>query len=564
MRIYSETTYGVARLRRWADTVSSRLHQRGGGEDGFLLVEVMVSAMLVAMIVVATFNGLDVATRLTAEQRRHDEASILAAQSQEQLRSEPASALTALVSSPHKYTKAVGGTTFTVTQEAKTVSASGKSTGCNVTEVTAQSGGNFQITSTVSWATQERASRPPVRATAVVTPPTGSAVEVDVTDGNNQPVSGVTAKAVFIPVESGSYNTIEGTTGASGCVVLTGIQSTKATIEIVEKLGYVTPSGALKVPPKELSIAPNITTHYAVKYAEGGRIAARFTYKGETSWEGKEVTSDTFVAAYNGGMGTEPEYETGSTAFEYQKTGEELFKPLTGSFLNTAYTAAGSRYPTGDLFPFKEKWLVYPGDCAANNTGTEARAEAGPIKNGETVSVNVPMSYTKLSIWTGTGSAKKGEATSKRYGPSKVTNTECAAAATPPNATAIAFTHEQKETLPEGRLEVPFQPFGKFSLCVANSEKNRHYTVPFTNSTVAGSTPDIFLGQRTSAEQTTKRNELKAAEEKLNTEEVAAEKAKKEREEAETAAKTAKEKREAEEAAAVKPREEREKAETAA
>ena len=48
-------------------------------QDGFLLVEVIVSAMLVALIVVATFNGFDVVNRAQAEDRAHDQAVILAA-----------------------------------------------------------------------------------------------------------------------------------------------------------------------------------------------------------------------------------------------------------------------------------------------------------------------------------------------------------------------------------------------------------------------------------------------------------------------------------------------------
>jgi Tfp pilus assembly protein PilV len=543
------------RLSRLRSALRSRL-PHGRGEDGFLLVEVLVSAMLVALIVTATFNGLDVAHRLTADQRRHDQASILASQSQEQLRSEPASALNALVSSPHKYTKTVGGTTYTITQEAKNVGASGKTTGCSVTETKAQTGTNFQTSSTVTWKSQEKAKRPAVKASGIVTPPTGSAVEIDVINGLNEGVSGVTAKATFIPFEAGSYNTVEGTTGNAGCVVLTGIQSTSATIEIVEKTGFVMPSGALKVPSKEIAIAPNITTHYTVQYAEAGRIAAHFTYKGETTWEGKEVVGDTFVA-YNTNIGIKPEYETGATYFKYEATGEEKFLPLTAKALASAtpsqkpylyepiaWTAAGSKYPNGDLFPFKEKWLVYGGDCSANNTGAEARVEAGPVKSGETTNVNVPLSFTKLTIWTGASSTKKGEPTSKRYGPAKITNTECESATTPPNATGIAFTHEQKETLPEGRLEEPFQPFGNnFKLCVVNSELKKRYTVPFSNTTVAGSTPNIYIGQRSSAEQTTRKTELKTAEEKLNKEESEAKTAKEKREKEESEAKTAKEKR---------------------
>jgi Tfp pilus assembly protein PilV len=559
MRTFPETTSARhGRPHGLLATLRARV-SRTRGEDGFLLVEVIISAMLVAMIVVATFNGLDVANRLTTDQRRHDEAAILAAQSQERLRSEPASALVTLVGSPHKYTKIVGGTTFTITQQAKNVGASGKTTGCNISEKTANTGTNFQVTSTVSWKLQETSKRPPVKASGIVTPPTGSAIEVDVTNGRNEGVSGVTAKATFIPVESGSYNTVEGTTGGAGCVVLTGIQATKATVEIVEKTGYVTPAGLLKVPPKELTIAPNITTHYAVQYAEAGRIEARFTYKGETTWEGKEVVGDTFIAGQKGGLQVKPEYEPGATFFTYEKTGEEDYAPVAAKALSTAtpsqapylykeaaWTAAGSKFPRGDLFPFKEPWEVYAGDCPANNLVV---AEPGPVvKEGETTKVNVPLSYTLLSIYTGATAKDKKELTKKAYGPVKITNSECKTAETPPNATGTVFVHEQKETLNFGRLEDPFQPFGNnFKVCVVNSELKKTYSAPYSNTTVAGSTPNLYLGQRTGAEQTTAKNGFKTAEEKLTTEENAAKVAKEKRATEETAAKVAKEKREKEE-----------------
>jgi len=43
-----------------------------------MLIEVMVSAMLVALIVVATLNGFDVTNRLTADERSHAQADALA------------------------------------------------------------------------------------------------------------------------------------------------------------------------------------------------------------------------------------------------------------------------------------------------------------------------------------------------------------------------------------------------------------------------------------------------------------------------------------------------------
>ena len=569
MRTFFQMTPGTSRSlgHRLAANLSARLRACDPrNQDGFLLIEVMISAMLVALIVTATFNGLDVATRITADQRHHDQAAILAAQSQEQLRTEPASALDILESKPHVYTTIIGGTKYTITQEAKAVSASGNTTGCNATESTAQTGANILITSKVGWPQQAAAKRPEVKQASIITPPTGSAIEVDVLNGENAGVAGVTARAEFVPNEAGSYNTVEGTTGSAGCIVLTGIQATSAQIEIVEKAGFVTRSGALKIPVKELTIAPNVTTHYQVVYAEAGRIAAQFTYEGTTTFGGQEVKSDTFVA-YNNGTGQKPEYETGSNNFSYKTTNpeasEEFYRALTGTYAPISYTAAGSKYSVGRLFPMKG-WIVYAGDCLANNVTKADEVENIVVKSGSTTTVNVPLSYTKLSIYTGNAAgAKQGELTKENIkGGVKITNKSCAGAEEPLNGYSAIYTHEQKETLLEGRLENPFQPFGSFTMCVADAKHEKTYTVNYTNSTASGSTPAIYLGQKTAAQKALEISQEAEAKAKREKEETTAKTAKKAREKEETeaiAAKASREKAEAEAPAVRKTREATEK-----
>ena len=70
-----------------------------------LLIEVLISAMCVALMVVATLTGFDAANRASAEERRHGQAVVLAAQAQEQLRSESAGALSELYNAPRKFSR---------------------------------------------------------------------------------------------------------------------------------------------------------------------------------------------------------------------------------------------------------------------------------------------------------------------------------------------------------------------------------------------------------------------------------------------------------------------------
>jgi Tfp pilus assembly protein PilV len=508
--------YRRRRRRRFASarTAPQPYHRataavRPDADDGFLLIEVLISALLVALIVVATFNGFDVANRVTADQRHHDQAALLAAQSQEQLRSDPASALDTLESAPHTFSRTIEGTTYTTTQEAKPINASGGSTGCKFSETTAQNGAYIQIITTVSWPQVASTPSRAIKQSSLVTPPTGSDLEVDVSNGATPPagVSGVTATATFIPDEAETQATIEGTTGPAGCVVLTGIPSTSATVSIAHKPGFVTPNGQLTVPPKELTIAPNITTHYPVTYNEAGKITAEYTYEGLTSIAGKPVQSDTFVA-YNVKVPAEPKFEVGSPEFEYKTvSGEEEYKALTTVVSTAASTPHGTTFAAGDLFPFSEKWQVYPGDCPANSieaatSKTEKLTNPNAlVEPGKTAIVKVPLSKTTLNVKSGTESAP-GSLESAAYSVT-ITDAGCSAERVPNNATAANLRHAQT-TSSEGHLTNQYQPFGKYELCLSSGATKRLYKATNENTTVKGSELTIYPGELTAAEYKSK------------------------------------------------------------
>ena len=471
-------------------------------DDGFLLIEVMVSALLVAIIAIATFNGFDAVNRASADQRSHDQAVVLAAQSQEQLRTDPVTTLDALETTPHVYTQTVDGTPYTITQKVAPSNGSASGSGCNVTETTKQTGANVQITSAVTWPALSTAKRPEVSLTSIITPPAGSGLEIDV---GNAPaptagVSGVSVVVTYKASGSTSLSTAEGTTNSNGCLVFGGIPSLAASIVIPQKVGYVTPGDLLKVPEKEVTLAPNITTHDAVTYAQGGGLKAEF-YD-----ESKAVTGDTFVA-YNSSLTSEPKFELGSTEFgEYQSTGEHQYHALTGTYASTAETAKyeGS-YPTGDLFPFPEpnKWLVYAGDCPENNPskwgsvkGAEIAVTAGTI-----TPVQIPISKVNLTVLEGTKAVKKSN--SSEHLKITITNTACSSYTEPANNAYVVTTPTHKgETSGEGNdgLKNPYQPYGTYKLLAESSKEHKKYEVgsleTLTNSSEAGTSVTIYLGQK--------------------------------------------------------------------
>jgi Tfp pilus assembly protein PilV len=486
-------------------------------ERGDTLIEIVVSALIVGLIVVGTFTGFSVINRASADQRHHSQAALLASQSQEQLRSDPASALDTLETTPHTYTQTVEGTIYTIKQEAEPVGSSGTTSGCSVSNATAQTGAYIQIISSVSW--PQLGTRKPVKQATLITPPTGSDLEVDV-ENDAIPAGGVSeirVTAKFTPEEATSSTTIEGTTGPAGCVVFTGIPATSALVTIVPKTGYVTPNGELKVAPKEVKIAPNITTHYPVTYNKAGKITAEYTYKSENPYKGETVRSDTFVA-YNVKIPAEPKFEVGAPLennFEYKVSGEEEeYKALTNLVSASASTAHGAKFPEGNLFPFSEKWQVYAGDCPANSVATvteKTEKISNPtvvVESGKTATIKVPMSYVTLNVMKGTA-ANPGTSETKTY-EVKITDSACKSALAPNNAFAANLEHPQMSTT-EGHLTYPFQPFGKYELCLYNGGTvRRTYTTSYTNNTVAGNTRTIFPAEPTKAERETEESNARA------------------------------------------------------
>jgi hypothetical protein len=482
--------------------------------------------MLVGMIVVATLTGFDVVNRTSADQRQRNQAAALAALSQGQLRSDPASVLATMQATPHTYKTAVAQMTYTIEQKAALLPAGGSTGSCSVTETKRQSGNAFSITSTVTWPQQQKSKRPAVVASSVITPPTGSALEVD---ANNAPtptagVSGVTAIVQYTPVGTITPVTLEQTTGSGGCVVFAGIPATSAIVEIAETPGYVTRSGASQYPPKEVTLAPNFTTHYAVLYNRGGAINAAFTYKGSPTYKhtnnegtgelAETVTGDTFVAL-NTKMTAAPNFELGSTRYGL---GTVTFEPLPGA--PGAYEASATS--KSNLFPFLESesgnWSVYAGDCTENNAET---ISAGSIKLPEKVYVNpgatttasVPTSYVTLNLYKGTQAEVKAptwsylETTTHRA--VTIANTKCAGV-TPDNEAPVNVKHTQETTvgtLNGGHLEDPFQPLGKeYALCVFANGKT--FIPPkYENKEAKGGTLSIYLGQKSTQEKATLKTE---------------------------------------------------------
>jgi type II secretory pathway pseudopilin PulG len=521
----------VAALRalrhRLQEATGTRLRsQRGRSEEGFLLIEVVITALIVGLVVVGTFTGLNVAQSTSISEREHNEAIALASESQEALRSDPASTFDSPTASyEHTYTTKFDGEPYTVTQKGSFLNNAGSNSSCSATNPTRQETNSLRLMSIVTWPQQLTAKRAPVTVSSVTTPPTGSALEIDV---GNYPtptagVSGVTTTVKYHPNESSSTSSLNATTETPGCTVFDALPATSAEVEVGEKAGYVDPAGSSKWPNQEILIAPNYTAHDPVTLNEGGALTAELQYEKKPEYEHarntgtaklkEPVTGDTIVAA-NELMESAPNFELGSAKAGTFASG--IYTPVFGttaaatwaSSITTPIEVGGTKYPHGNLFPFPEHgaWQVYAGACTANAPHTLNSSIETPtqyVLGSKTQTVKVPLAYLKLNVYTGKQGAPVGFQETTAY-PVTITNTGCKSL-TPDNDAAINEPEETEAQTtnstawPEygGHLEHPFLPFGEGELCLAYNTSSKHetFTTKYTLKAEGEYTRNIYLGE---------------------------------------------------------------------
>jgi type II secretory pathway pseudopilin PulG len=230
------------------------MRRLGGSEEGFTIIEMLVSALLVAVIAAGLTLALIGSAHVTGLQRDESQADALAQQDQERLKGMSADQLSALGSSSRQVTLgatgATGtigapnsdggetGTTFNVISSAAFVNSSGSAT-CSASGTS--SAAYYKATSNVWWGTPNASDTGPVntndevQAQSVITPPVGGVLVVQVDDQTGAGLSGVQVAA------SGS-DYASGTTDSNGCVVLAGLDEGAYTVTYTDS-GYISSTG---------------------------------------------------------------------------------------------------------------------------------------------------------------------------------------------------------------------------------------------------------------------------------------------------------------------------------
>jgi hypothetical protein len=355
-------------------------------ETGETMVEVMVAALLIALMAAAIFTGLGSVADIAGGQRHQAEASELAQQDEQRLRglnvTELASstgatgATAAALYGNASYNQTVDGETYTVASTAQFVTASTTSASC--TSSASSNADYIETTSKVTWQNSND-HRAAVEEHSLITPHVGGGMVIQVTDGAQptaNPVSGVQIQVTSTNTAMQSL-----TTDANGCVVFAGLPGGTYTVSWP---GYVSESGASSA---SVILADGTTVDESYQLQVSGSIQASFTtsYAGDTGPTG--VTGPTGTATVTGTADTFVASNSQVSPAVVSGTPDSYSTTVTGSSL---YPLSGTN----------DAYSVYAGDCTADAPPSPTSAV---VTAAGTTPVTIAEPAMIIDVWGATG-----------------------------------------------------------------------------------------------------------------------------------------------------------------
>lgn len=399
-----------------------RARKTPSDEDGFIIIEVLVSALILAIVAGAVLTLIAATTRGAATQRDRAVADDLAQADQARLRTLRIAQISGVKKEEESVTK--NGTTYNVLSER--VYVNNKAGGVSCTEGTDHPD-YVQLTSTVSSDTMIN----PVVLQSVVSPSSGSlepnvgSFAVETVNAVGEPVSGVS-----VTLSNGRT----ATTGIQGCATFSGLPKGTYT---------ATYQGGRLVNEKGKSEWPE--TGISIEAATVKRV--------ESGWDYPATLSPEFIYLEPGTGKPQPAAVDSMSVIN-----------ATHGFSESVGAPGGARTNvlTKTVFPFKSpaEYTVYAGSCTSNNPGT-AGGNAVGLYSGVvapeallTPQIHVPA--LELTVTNNSGVIAAG---------AKVvvtdTNSSCKAKRT---FTANSGGHLASQ---ENGLTEPGLPYGIYSVCAS-------------------------------------------------------------------------------------------------
>jgi type II secretory pathway pseudopilin PulG len=397
---------------------TTRARLMAASEEGFGLIEVLVSAVVLVIVVLGVMAGLDSVARTAGANQSKTVAGTLAEKDLERLRSLKTADLSVLADlEPESRNVKVGNITYKILSKATLVDdTSGQDVSC---EMPSGRGGYLRISSTVS---APDAKVKPVTMSSIVAPQPGKGtLTALVRSAEGLPVKNLPVQAIGPTASTESTNDV-------GCAIFVEREAGSYVLRL-NQAGWVDPDGNVLVEKNATVSAGNITT-------------IEFVYDRAGSFQTNVVNSGNVADTSQGVMAAHTGVSTG-------------FRSLTGS---------SSNYTFSLMFPFTTPYEVYAGTCTGNNpvnwiadyfaTHPLAVAQVLPGQNpGATRTVIEPTINVQATFKNGTSTTNASGANVYAYPRTE----DCPTARISLGQTQ---TNGQLSTSTRGL------PFGEYDLCV--------------------------------------------------------------------------------------------------
>ena len=301
-------------------------------DDGFALMEVIVSAAVLLLVVLGVLAAMDSVAKTTGANKARTIAAALAEKDQERLRGLHMDTIGAPMA---PYPVTVAGVTYTVESKAVWVTdGSDEEVGCGAQN---SEGSYVRLTSTVTSPITGAAVKPVVLS-SIMAPRQKGALIVLVKNAAEQPVQGITVTAPPLAAK---------VTNSAGCAVFSQIDAGNYTVGLNQS-GWVDWNGNTAVSKLAGVTAGNVTT---VELAYDRAATARVTVQNKPTAQGGVLEPSKAV------LGAHPKPTTGM-----RKSGVPT-PPVPGAYPVDGSVQSGSLFTISNLFPFPEGYTFYGGGC---------------------------------------------------------------------------------------------------------------------------------------------------------------------------------------------------------
>ena len=414
-------------------------------ESGWLIVEVMISAVVLVLAGLAIYSGLDGASSASGRNRNRTMAATLAQQDQERMRSMDASALNAYIKTPYTQTITVGGLTYSVTSSVAYATDSTGTTSCTSASTLAS---YLKISSTVTDPTNKNK---PVTIDSLLSPRadlSGAAVQIV----NRTGTTGVPG----IPVALDEDSSKNDTTDSNGCAQFGFLKGSSYHVTF-SKTGYVDVDGNNAQTSLPITVVQGRSTLTQFQYDNAGAIKASF----------KDQSGGTTAVG------------RGMTIFNTGLSGSQERSFFTGTGLTdtgSAVASGGTMTTPVTLFPFTSAYSVWAGSCDAAKPPT-ANQRSATVTPGATTTLSATTAYLvqpKLTVTVQRQTTSGGSVSNLQNADVRVTDV-CGA-----QYPAMAATNSSGVTSSG-------YPFGALTVCADDNAGTAHKATGTVTNTATGS-----------------------------------------------------------------------------